>query len=80
MADRKGVAKQDGVLRTNAVQVEPGYFVAPDDELRLCEQQEVGSPGLLKVLELLPSEPRRSMIDHRGGCYADPCRRARRAP
>ena len=63
MADRKGVAKQGGVFRTNAVQVEPGYFVAPDDELRLCEQQEGGGTGLLKVLESLPSELRGSVID-----------------
>jgi hypothetical protein len=59
MADPKIVAKKDGkAFRTHKVKVEDGYFVAPDYELRLFEEQKISATGLLKVLELVPSDPR----------------------
>jgi hypothetical protein len=57
LADRKKVAEKDGkAFRTHQVQVEDGYRVAADYELTLCEEQEIGATGRLKVVHLVPSK------------------------
>jgi hypothetical protein len=57
--DPNVVAKKDGkAFRTNKVKVEDGYTVHAEYELKLCEEEEIGRTGRLKILELFPSDPK----------------------
>ena len=49
-------ANQDGPFRTNRVNVESGYSLAPGYDLVAFEQQEIGDTGRLKVLRFCPSD------------------------
>jgi len=72
--------EEDGVFRTNRVNVESGYLIASGYDL-LAFEQEVGATGRLKVLRMFPLEERSAeprFLEIRGIMASGACRMSRR--